>query len=197
MRVGHTILYLQPRGWSLGYTVDVLVADEKELEHMKKYGLENQGVKKTLVGTIYAKMFDFHSNMTLYNTKGEMVSSSKKWLITKIGASVTECVWVCAERLLARVCWSVFSIFARVRIHTRARTSWLVCSMYYHCKEKESCDMYCKFIYLQRAFCCCHCLSIPCPRLPPNGETFLSTSTLPKVTLLPAVGVQVCDRGRG
>ena len=112
-------IYLEPRVWSLAYTVDVLVADEKA------------GGKKTVVGTIYAKMFDFHSNMTLYNTKGEMVSSSKKWLITKIGASVTECVWVCAERLLARVCWSVFSIFARVRIHTRARTSWLVCRVEY------------------------------------------------------------------
>jgi len=91
LRAGHKTIYLEPRVWSPAYTVDVLVEDEKA------------GGKKTVVGTIYANMFplaDFHSNMTLYNTKGEMVSSSRKRWITAIGASATE--RVSAECLLVR-----------------------------------------------------------------------------------------------
>ena len=107
---------------------------------MKKYGLENQGVKKTLVGTIYAKMFDFHSNMTLYNTKGEMVSSSKKWIITTIGACVAERVRVFCL-LVRSVCLSVISVVTQVLAHTLARIYfWCVCAdetFIYDCQGNE------------------------------------------------------------
>ena len=43
----------------------------------------SQGVKLH-VGTIQAKTFDFHSNMTLHNTNHELIASSNKNLISTI-----------------------------------------------------------------------------------------------------------------
>ena len=45
--------------------------------------MPNQG-GKLYVGTIQAKTFDFHSNMTLHNTNHELIASSNKNLITTI-----------------------------------------------------------------------------------------------------------------
>ena len=69
---GHTTVYLSPRFWTFSYTVDVSVDD----------GTGTGG--KTAVGVIHSQPFTFNSNMTLYNMHGQMVSSSKKWLITTI-----------------------------------------------------------------------------------------------------------------
>ena len=122
-------IYLEPRVWSLAYTVDVLVANEKA------------GGKKTVVGTIYAKMFDFHSNMTLYNMKGEMVSSSKKWIITTIGACVAERVSYFFCLLVQSVCLSVISVVTQVLAHTLVRIYfWCVCAdetFIYDCQGNE------------------------------------------------------------
>jgi hypothetical protein len=67
---GHDTVYLEPRAWTWGYTVDVLVPDGKG--------------GKQVVGTVHSTPFAFDRNMTLTNTEGQMVSSSKKYFFTTV-----------------------------------------------------------------------------------------------------------------
>jgi hypothetical protein len=67
---GHDTVYLESRAWTWGYTVDVLVPDGKG--------------GKQVVGTVHSTPFAFDRNMTLTNTEGQMVSSSKKYFFTTV-----------------------------------------------------------------------------------------------------------------